>query len=289
MDLEPKNPPTILLVEDQAVMALMETKKLEEYGYQVIHCSTGEEALEEVRSNTNIQVILMDVDLGVGMDGIETAQIILQEKDIPLLFLSGYTNRAIVERTEKVTSYGYIVKNSGITVIDASIKMALRLFKERQQVNWQRRVLEKKNFETRQLLEEVVAAKKEVLLSREVQNTLIEFSPLPIIAVDRAGVITIWNHAAEEYLGWTFEELKGQPLPLNVATERNQDEATEELLCHILAGDSLQFLPIIQNRKDGLPMRMKLSASPIKSLDGSIIGAFIVLYDLRLNFNTSNS
>ena len=287
MEQEQQTPITVLLVEDQAMMALVETKELEGYGYQVVHCSTGEEALEEIRTNKSIQVILMDVDLGVGMDGIETAQIILQEKDIPLLFLSGYTNRVIVEKTEKVTSYGYIVKNSGITVIDASIKMALRLFKERQQVNWQRRVLEKKNFETRQLLEEVVAAKKEVLLSREVQHTLIEFSPLPIIAVDRSGHITIWNHAAEEYLGWSSEELMGQPLPLNVVTERNQDEATEELLCHVLDGDTIQFLPIIQNRKDGLPMRMKLSASPIKSLDGSIIGAFVVLYDLRLNFGTN--
>jgi PAS domain S-box-containing protein len=287
MDQEQQTPIAVLLVEDQAMMALVETKELESYGYQVVHCSTGEEALEEVRTNKTIQVILMDVDLGVGMDGIETAQIILQEKDIPLLFLSGYTNRVIVEKTEKVTSYGYIIKNSGITVIDASIKMALRLFKERQQVNWQRRVLEKKNFETRQLLEEVVAAKKEVLLSREVQHTLIEFSPLPIIAVNRSGQITIWNHAAEEYLGWSSDELMGQPLPLNVVTERNQDEATEELLHHVLNGDTIQFLPIIQNRKDGLPMRMKMSASPIKSLDGSIIGAFVVLYDLRLNFGTS--
>lgn len=287
MEQEQQTPITVLLVEDQAMMALVETKDLEGYGYQVIHCSTGEEALDEVRANQTIQVILMDVDLGVGMDGIETAQIILQEKDIPLLFLSGYTNRVIVEKTEKVTSYGYIVKNSGITVIDASIKMALRLFKERQQVNWQRRVLEKKNFETRQLLEEVVAAKKEVLLSREVQNTLIEFSPLPIIAVDRSGHITIWNHAAEEYLGWSADELMGQPLPLHVVTERNPDESTEELLCHVLDGETIQFLPISQIRKDGLPMRMKMSASPIKSLDGSIIGAFVVLYDLRLNFDTS--
>ena len=44
------------------------------------------------------------------------------------MFLSSHTEPDVVEKTENITSYGYVVKNSGITVLDASIKMAFKLF-----------------------------------------------------------------------------------------------------------------------------------------------------------------
>ena len=91
------------------------------------HVLTGQKAIEVVNDNKNeIDLILMDINLGEGMDGTETAKIILKDHDIPLLFHSSYTDREIVGKTENITSYGYVVKN-GITVLDASIKMAFRL------------------------------------------------------------------------------------------------------------------------------------------------------------------
>lgn len=61
------------------------------------------------------------------MDGTQAAEEILKHKDIPVLFLSSHAEPEIVEKTEKITSYGYVVKDSGITVLDASIKMAFKL------------------------------------------------------------------------------------------------------------------------------------------------------------------
>ena len=122
-----KGQKTILLVEDETIIAMNDSIKLKEYGYNVIHVLTGQKAVETVNDNKNeIDLILMDINLGGGIDGTEAAKIILEEHDIPLLFLSSYTDREIVDRTENVTSYGYVVKN-GISVLDASIKMAFRL------------------------------------------------------------------------------------------------------------------------------------------------------------------
>jgi CheY-like chemotaxis protein len=122
-----KGQKTILLVEDEAIIAMNDSIELKEYGYNVIHVLTGQKAVKAVNDNKNeIDLILMDINLGGGIDGTEAAKIILEEHDIPLLFLSSYTDREIVDRTENVTSYGYVVKN-GITVLDASIKMAFRL------------------------------------------------------------------------------------------------------------------------------------------------------------------
>lgn len=119
---------TILLVEDEAVTARIETHKLTSYGYRVKHTQTGEHAVDMVcRQGEPVDLILMDIDLGAGIDGTEAARRILQNRDIPVVFLSSHTELEIVEKTEKITSYGYVVKQSGITVLDASIKMAFKL------------------------------------------------------------------------------------------------------------------------------------------------------------------
>jgi len=118
----------LLLVEDQELIAIVEKKELERYGYEVDTVNSGEKALETFKANTDVDLILMDIDLGKGINGIEAAKQILDIKEVPLVFLSSHTDKDIVEKTEKVTSYGYVVKNSGITVLDASIKMAIKLY-----------------------------------------------------------------------------------------------------------------------------------------------------------------
>lgn len=118
----------LLLVEDEVITARVEKKELESYGYSVTHVTTGEEAYRYiVTEGRPADLILMDIDLGDGIDGTQAAQQILAERDIPLLFLSSHTEPEIVEKTEIITSYGYVVKRSGITVLDASIKMAFKL------------------------------------------------------------------------------------------------------------------------------------------------------------------
>jgi len=123
---------TILLVEDEAIIALAEKKALELYGYEVLTASSGEKALTALGGTPKINLILMDINLGAGIDGTQTAEIILKDRDIPIIFLSSHSEREVVEKTEKITSYGYVVKNSSITVLDASIKMAFKLFDEKE-------------------------------------------------------------------------------------------------------------------------------------------------------------
>lgn len=122
---------TIVLVEDEALIALSEKTMLERQGYRVLLARSGEEAIALADSGAELHLILMDINLGAGMDGTRAAEIILSRHDIPLAFLSSHTEREVVDKTEGITSYGYIVKNSGETVLLASIKMAFRLFEAR--------------------------------------------------------------------------------------------------------------------------------------------------------------
>lgn len=125
----------ILLLEDDPIIQTIEVNALNKYGYQIIVASTGQEAIDIVENSREIDLILMDIDLGSNsLDGTETAQIILFNHDIPIVFLSSHTEPEIVEKTEKITSYGYVVKSSHIAVLDASIKMAFKLFDAHQKL-----------------------------------------------------------------------------------------------------------------------------------------------------------
>lgn len=119
----------ILLVEDQALIAAAQKVELEQLGYEVVITHTGANAVDMAKVDSGIDLILMDIDLGKGIDGTEAARQILLHHEYPIVFLSNHTEPAIVQKTETITSYGYVVKNSGITVLDASIKMAFKLHK----------------------------------------------------------------------------------------------------------------------------------------------------------------
>lgn len=119
---------TILLVEDEIIIAMSEKAALEKYGYNVIMANTSEESFTIFGERMDIDLVLLDIDLGEALDGTGVAKKILLARDIPIVFLSNQTEPELVRKIEQTTSYGYVVKNSGITIIDASIKMALRLF-----------------------------------------------------------------------------------------------------------------------------------------------------------------
>ncbi|MCX7023865.1 MAG: PAS domain S-box protein [Spirochaetes bacterium] len=119
-------------MEDEVLIALSEKMTLEKYGYSVITATTGEKAVEAVNKALDIDLILMDINLGKGIDGTQAAELILKDHDIPIVFASNHSEREVVEKTEKITSYGYVVKSSSITVLDASIKMAFKLFDEKE-------------------------------------------------------------------------------------------------------------------------------------------------------------
>ncbi len=171
---------TILLVEDEVLIAENEKSNLENFGYRVITAYTGEKAIDIFRNNDSIDLILMDVDLGKGIDGTESAKIIMNEREIPLVFLSNHIEPEIVEKTEKITSYGYVVKNSGETVLDASIKMAFKLFDKH-----------------RMLLE-----------SEDRYRSLFEKNNSIMLLIDPGSADIIdANESACKYYGWSNEEI----------------------------------------------------------------------------------
>src|SRR6056297_4117637 len=193
----------ILLVEDEPLIALGEAKMLKKYGFGVVTVHSGEKAVEAVDSDPPISLILMDIDLGTGMDGTEAAQRILEEHDLPIVFLSSHNEPEVVEKTEGISSYGYIVKNSGETVLIASIKMAFRLYEAHLELKKQKENLRTALVEQEQTEEELLEKSEE--LERYFTSSL----DMLCIA-DIQGRFIRLNPEWEQVLGYPIDELTGR-------------------------------------------------------------------------------
>lgn len=122
----------ILLVEDEILIGQSERRMLEDAGYRCTLCTSGEKAIALVESHHDVDLVLMDLDLGKGLNGIETARRLVERAELPVVFLSSQTAPELIAETETVASHGFIVKGSPDTIVLAQIRMAFRLSHARQ-------------------------------------------------------------------------------------------------------------------------------------------------------------
>lgn len=122
---------TLLLVEDEAIIALATSTLLKNCGYTVRVAYGGKDAIEAALEDDSINLILMDIDLGRGMDGPEAARQILSRRELPIVFLTSHAEEEYVKRVEQITRYGYVLKDSGRFVLLQAIKMAMELYRSK--------------------------------------------------------------------------------------------------------------------------------------------------------------
>lgn len=119
---------TILIVEDEAIIALSIRKTLEKWGYAVLVAGSGEKAVELAKTEATLDLALMDIDLGRGMDGPQAAATILKLRSLPIVFHTSHSERETVEKVRDTTRYGYILKGCGEFVLRSSLDMAFDLY-----------------------------------------------------------------------------------------------------------------------------------------------------------------
>lgn len=191
----------ILIFEDEVITALDIKISLERLGFEVLSIvDTGKNAIyiiEELKPD----LILMDIVLKGEIDGIETAELIKKRFDIPVVYLTAYSDKETFERAKLTEPYGFIVKPAGIYELKCNIENAFYKCK-----------LEKK-------------LKK--------QADLLNLTHDAIIVHDMDDKITFWNHGAEERYGWREEEVLGKITHDLLKTEfpDSLNETCERFLC----------------------------------------------------------
>ena len=113
--LEGEPAPRILIVEDERIVAMDLAGTLAELGYAVAGMAArGEDAIEQAK-RLNPNLILMDVRLAGKMDGIQAAQSIREERDVPVVYLTAHSDNETLQRAANTTASGYLVKPFKIT------------------------------------------------------------------------------------------------------------------------------------------------------------------------------
>ncbi|MCB0322796.1 MAG: response regulator [Bdellovibrionales bacterium] len=128
----------IVIVEDEAVVALDIQERLEDLGYEVAGvASSGEDALRMVE-RTRPDLVLMDIILKGELDGIETASQVSQQFRTPVIYVTAHADRATLERAMVTEPYGYVLKPLKELELRTAIELALHKYAKEKHAEGQR-------------------------------------------------------------------------------------------------------------------------------------------------------
>jgi two-component system, cell cycle sensor histidine kinase and response regulator CckA len=242
--------PKILIVEDQGIVALDLERTLTGFGFAVVgKASSGKDAIGKAHE-INPDLVLMDIMLEGDMDGIETARHIRSEQDIPIIYLSAYSDERLVEKAITTEPFAYLVKPYTPRELQVSIEMALH----QHAIEWQLRQ------------------------SEERFRLLFDKAPLPYQSLDAEGRLLDVNQAWLEKLGYDREEVIGRwfgdflpPVWQNLFQERFSLFKEKGWLTHLL----FQMI-----RKDGSQIRVSFDGAVSCTADGLVRTTHCIFRDI---------
>jgi PAS domain S-box-containing protein len=252
--------PEILIVEDEWIIASDLKTSLTNLGYIVPSiAATGSEAIEYVRTK-KIDLVLMDIVLQGERDGIETAKEIISSFDIPVIYLTAYTDEAILEQAKKSGGCGYLVKPFKDREMQATIELAL--YKHE--------------------MENKLKASQSQLYT-----TLISINDA-VISTDNTGLIIFMNPLAESLTGWKLENARKKNLAeiFSIMSDEKGREDDDPLSKIINEGLTITQTSYILHSPQKINRAIELSSAPIKNDKGNINGVVIVFRDITSRIQT---
>jgi len=120
----------LLIVEDELIIAKSLARQLETLNYELVGiASFGKKALEIVQKNPP-DLALMDIVIAGEMDGIETGKKIREQFDIPVIYLTAYSDDETLKRVQESGGHGYILKPYKHREVHAAITMVLAQYQD---------------------------------------------------------------------------------------------------------------------------------------------------------------
>lgn len=169
---------SILLVEDEGIVALDLQRRLQKQGFRVIDITdNGPDALR-LADETSPSLILMDIVIQGDMDGVDTALELRKRHDIPVVFLTAHSDQATIQRARSAMPYGYLIKPFEERELMTTIDMAVYRHQSEARI-------------------------------RE-QAALLDLVQDAIVMCDSEDHIQYWSKGAQRIHGWTAEEAIGR-------------------------------------------------------------------------------
>jgi PAS domain S-box-containing protein len=249
--------PSILIVEDEVIVAEDVRRRLEEMGYHISGVvSRGDQALREVRSSRP-DLILMDIGLKGTIDGIETAKTILDEEDIPIVFASAYSDDATLRRAKSIDPFGFVLKPFDERELRTAIEIGLY------------------KHQTERRLRE-----REMLY-----RSLVELSTDGIATLDLDGTIVFCNAQKSTMHGYTSPDGLIGHHALEFVAEGDREHA-QAVLARVVRGEALTDEVITLARRDGTLFTVEVSAMLIGEFPDRAMRVMCVEHDITHRIQT---
>jgi DNA-binding response OmpR family regulator len=117
--------PRALIVEDETLIAEELTERLERFGFLVIAAVDSAEEGIQIATTQHPDLVLMDVRLRGEKDGVQAAAEIRQQVDVPVIYLTAYSDRSTLDRAKDTDPYGYVVKPFHERELEVTIELAM--------------------------------------------------------------------------------------------------------------------------------------------------------------------
>ncbi len=258
----PKTPSKrrIMIVEDEPVVASDIGNRLKGLGYDFISdiVRSGEGAIVKAEA-ARPDLVLMDIRLEGEMDGIQAAEHIRARFNIPVVYLTAYSDEATLQRAKTTEPYGYLLKPFEDRELHVAIEIAL--YKHQME--------------------------RKLKASEQRLSTTLKSIGDAVIATDKEGLVTFMNPIAEALTGWKQEDALGKDLTevfhiiheeTRTLTESPITKALQEGV--VVGRGSRGDFPTLLIAKDGIERPIDESVAPIKDDKGKIIGTVLAFRDI---------
>jgi len=254
------NKPRILIVEDENIVALDIEQTLKIIGYDVAGIAGNADDAVLKAAEKQPDLILMDIQLRRGGDGIEAARNIRKVSDVPIVFLTAYADEKTLDKAKQVGPLGYLLKPFEEKELRTAIEVALNKRREEEKF---RRQAENALLESEQRFR---------LLVESVQH-------YALVLLDPSGNIKSWNSGAERLYGYEEKEIIGKHFAL-FCQAPDEDRKTQDAALQQAASTGCWHDEGLRRRKDGTLFWVESDLSPLRDPSGVLRGFVKVSHDV---------
>jgi two-component system, cell cycle sensor histidine kinase and response regulator CckA len=247
-------PPAVLIVEDERIVARDLQQTLCGMGYDAYAIASSAEEAIACAADRCPDVTLMDIRIEGDIDGVQTAELLQERFDVPVVFLTAHSDDATLDRAKRVKPHGYLIK----PVRTAELRSALEVCLYRHEI--ERRLRERERWHSK-TLESIADA---------------------VVTVDLSGRISFMNPVAEKLTGMSALEAIGRPVRevVKIMTEQGTPSDDSPLSVALRENRPVELLEAdLLNHATGALHTISDSAAPVFDA-GRRLGAVMVFRDV---------
>jgi len=244
----------VLVVEDEVIVARDVLNMLQTLGYQAISVTSNPEETIKTAKRELPHIVLMDIMLEGKLSGVEIADYIYTELDIPIVYLTSYSDETTIQKAKKTEPFGYLLKPFEEQDLKTTIEIALYKFEMDRKLKNREKWL----------------------------STILKNIGEGVIATDKNGMVSFINRQGETITGWKLDEASSKNLNTvyPIFSEKTENRLTIPI-DKLLKGKKTKILrEVILLSKSGLKIPVLQNINPILDEKDKVTGLVVAFLDI---------